>query len=238
MRRPSGGRSVSDERHSDADAPSLIADEEERAKKEASNAIDQFDRVLDYIDDVERGGRQFRLRVSVIQELHRMALDGLSAYAGNWRPGAVRIGLSDHAPPGAYQVAGLMEEMCDWVMDRWQSASPITLCAYVMWRLNWIHPFDDGNGRTSRAVAYLVLCAAAGHRFPGRVTIPELIAADKRPYYETLEAIDASAKEGEPDLAPMKALLEGYLAKQLADAFETASREPAGEPSAEWRKLH
>ena len=113
-----------------------------------------------------------------------------------------------------------MEEMCDWVNDRRAAASPLTLCSYVMWRLNWIHPFDDGNGRTSRAVAYLVLCAAAGHRFPGRVTIPELIAMDKGPYYSALERIDASAKGGEADLAPMKELLEGYLAKQLADAFE------------------
>lgn len=118
------------------------------------------------------GGQSFRLRVSIIQQLHRLALEGLSAYAGNWRPGDIRIGKSSHNPPGAYLVAGLMEEMCDWVNDRWSHASPITLCSYVMWRLNWIHPFNDGNGRTSRAVAYLVLPAAAGHRFPSRVTSP------------------------------------------------------------------
>lgn len=229
---------MDEDRHSDADAPSLIDNETERAEREASNAIDQFDRVLDYVDEVERGGRPFRLRVSIIQDLHRLALDGLSAYAGNWRPGAVRIGKSEHVPPGAHQVAGLMEEMCDWVMERWQTASPNTLCAYVMWRLNWIHPFDDGNGRTSRAVAYLVLCAAAGHRFPGRVTVPELIATDKRPYYHALEQIDASIDAGEPDLTPMKELLEPYLARQLTGAFEMASREPSGEQAAEPRKYH
>lgn len=229
---------MSEDRHNDADAPSLIDDETERAQREALNAIDQFDRVLDYIDEVERGGRPFRLRVSIIQELHRLALDGLSAYAGNWRPGGVRIGLSEHVPPGAHQVAGLMEEMCDWVVERWHAASPITLCAYVMWRLNWIHPFDDGNGRTSRAVAYLVLCAAAGSRFPGRITIPELIAADKRPYYSALEQVDASAKMGDADLSPMKSLLEGYLARQLTQAYEAASREPAQGTDADGRKLH
>lgn len=229
---------MSDDRHSDADAPSLIADEDERAEREAANAVAQFDRMLDLIDGVERDGRVFKLRPSIIQELHRLALDGLSAYAGNWRPADVRIGMSSHTPPGAHLVAGLMEEMCDWINDRWSEASPLTLCSYAMWRLNWVHPFDDGNGRTSRAVAYLVLCAAVGHRFPGRVTIPELIARHKTPYYDALEQIDESAKKGEPDLAPMKTLLEGYLAKQLAGVFEAASQQPSASPSDETRILH
>ncbi|MBL8221394.1 MAG: Fic family protein, partial [Bryobacterales bacterium] len=30
----------------------------------------------------------------------------------------------------------------------------------VMWRLNWIHPFFGGNGRTARSASYLVLCAS------------------------------------------------------------------------------
>ena len=227
---------MTDERHSEADAPSLIEDETRRAEREALNAVAQFDRVLDYIDLVERDGRPFRLRVSIIQELHRIALDGLSAYAGNWRPGDIRIGQSQHQPPGAHQVAGLMEEMCDWINDRRGVDSPIILCAYAMWRLNWIHPFDDGNGRTSRAVAYLVLCAAAGHRFPGRTTIPEMIAANKRPYDDALERIDACEKVDIVNLDSMKDLIEGYLARQLADAFEAAGREASARD--EPRKFH
>lgn len=228
---------MDDERHSEADQPSLITSEGERAEREALNAVAQFDRVLDLVDTVERDRRPFRLRVSMVQDLHRLALDGLSAYAGNWRPGGVRISKSAHEPPAPHLVGGLIEEMCDWINDRWVDASPITLCAYAMWRLNWIHPFDDGNGRTSRAVAYLVLCAAVGHRFPGRITIPELIALDKRPYYSALEEIDVSAKDGEPDLTPMIALLEGYLARQLTDAYDRASAEPRNELGGP-RKFH
>ncbi|HET9282483.1 MAG TPA: Fic family protein [Candidatus Angelobacter sp.] len=51
--------------------------------------------------------------------------------------------------------------------------SAIHLAAYVIWRLNWIHPFADGNGRTSRALSYLVLCTRLGERLPGTVTIPD-----------------------------------------------------------------
>ena len=145
---------MANRRHSDPEEPPLVVDEEERARRESENAVRQFDVVLDLIDEVARDGRPFRLRNSVIQHLHRVALDGLSPYAGNWRPGPTRIGQSKHTPPAAHLVAGLMEEMCDRVNERWSDENALSLCAYVMWRLNGIHPFDDGNGRTSRAVAY------------------------------------------------------------------------------------
>src|SRR3546814_17294830 len=123
-------------------------------------------------------------------ELHRIALEGLSPYAGTFRPSAVEIGQSKHTPPAAHLVPGLVEEMCDYVMDNFAAAQALHLCAYVMWRLNWIHPFTDGNGRTSRALSYFVLCAKVGYRLPGHETLPEQIAADKAPYSAALEAAD------------------------------------------------
>jgi Fic family protein len=67
---------------------------------------------------------------------------------------------------------------------------PLHLASYVMWRLNWIHPFTDGNGRTSRAVSYLVLCIRLRALLPGKLTIPEQIEQDKTPYYRALEAAE------------------------------------------------
>jgi Fic family protein len=224
------------ERHSLAEEPPLIQDEQLRAEREAENAVRQFDAVLELIDEVERDGRKFRLRVSTIQELHRFALEGLSRYAGNWRPDKVSIHLSTHEPPGRALVPGLVEEMCDWINNNWDSKSGIDLCSYVMWRLNWIHPFDDGNGRTTRAVAYLVLCAKARARLPGRLTIPEIIAQNKTPYYDALEKIDESAKTDEPDLTPMIELLTECLAKQLAEAWEAATS--SGPEDEKERKFH
>ena len=51
----------------------------------------------------------------MILALQRTALQGLTNYAGTWRPGAVKIGKSKHFPPDAYLVPGLVEEMCDYV---------------------------------------------------------------------------------------------------------------------------
>lgn len=211
-----------EERHSIAAQPSLLTDPDEEAKRESENAIAQFDRVLDLIDEVARDGRPFRIRTSVILDLHRIALDGLSAYAGNFRPADVEIGQSKHVPPKAHLVTSLIDEMCDFVMDNFESAKALRLCAYVMWRLNWVHPFTDGNGRTSRALAYFVLCAKIGYRLPGRETLPEQIARDKTPYYQALEQADAHWAEGNLDLSALEDLLDKCLAAQLLSAYEDA----------------
>jgi len=67
--------------------PSLIDDPEQIALCESGNAVVQFDRVLDLIDKVARDARPFRSRTSMTLDLYRIALEGLSAYAGNFRPG-------------------------------------------------------------------------------------------------------------------------------------------------------
>lgn len=227
---------MSDDRHSEAEQAAVIDDPIEEARRESENAVAQFDRVLDLVDDVVRGHRPFRLRTSMILDLHRIALDGLSAYAGNFRPGGVSIGKSKHTPPPAHLVPGLIEEMCDHVMERFADDSALRLCAYVMWRLNWIHPFTDGNGRTSRALAYYVLCAKVGYLLPGQRTVPEQIAADKRPYYEALEAADRADEAGTLDLGALEALLGGQVAEQLLSAYKDAHDPEAG--LARDRKLH
>lgn len=192
--------------------------------------------MIDLIEDVTRGQRPFRLRPSIILDLHRIALDGLSPYAGNFRPGGVSIGKSKHTPPAAHLVPGLIEEMCDHVLDRFAEDSALHLCAYTMWRLNWIHPFTDGNGRTSRALAYYVLCAKVGYPLPGHKTVPEQIVADKPPYYAALEAADAEDLAGKLDLSALETLLGAQLAEQLLSAYQDAHDPDAGADRP--RKLH
>ncbi|WP_257025538.1 Fic family protein [Tunturiibacter gelidoferens] len=145
---------------------------------------------------------------------------GLSGYAGNWRPSGIEIQGSGHTPPDPFRIPEMIEELCDYVNERWNEKSPLHLASYVMWRLNWIHPFTDGNGRTSRAASYLILCVKLGYLLPGKLTIPEQISADKRPYYKALEEADIAWREGKIDLTAMKELLGSMLAAQLVAVHE------------------
>lgn len=214
--------SSEEERHSKAFDAELISDPDEKAKREARNGLKQFDFVVEAIEHWLNSGRTFRLRPSLILQLNRIALDGISAYAGNYRPSEIRIEGSKHQPVGAYLVPERIEELCDYVNENWDQ-SAIHLAAYAMWRLNWIHPFADGNGRTSRALSYLVLCTRLGEKLPGTVTIPDQISRNKSPYYVALEAADTAFANGQIDVGELERLLKGLLANQLASVLKAAS---------------
>lgn len=212
-----------EDRHSKSESPELINDPQERAAQEARNALVQFDTAREAIESwLNNPGRQFKLRPSLIQSLHRCALQGISMFAGNWRPAGVEINLSSHEPPEGFRVAELVENMCDYVNENWGTKSAVHLASYLLWQLNWIHPFDDGNGRTARAISYVVLCVRSNLQLPGNYTIPEQIAENKQPYYEALEAADARWKEGQIDVTEMENLMEDWLAKQLASVLDAA----------------
>lgn len=216
--------SAGGDRRSLAATPELVTDPVKKAEREARNALRQFDTAEALIDQwVLQPERPFRLRPSLVQQLHRVALDGLSAFAGNWRPADVEIRGSEHEPVGAHLVAEFVEEMCDYVNDHWSDKTAIHLAAYVMWRLNWIHPFDDGNGRTSRMLSYLVLCVRLGQHLPGKRTIPVQIAEDRTPYYKALDVADQAIKEGLVDFSAMEEVLAGMLANQLLDVYQDAT---------------
>lgn len=211
-------------RHSIAETAELIQDPNERARREASNALLQAERVKERILEAI-DGRPFKLRPSTVLDLNRCAIEGLNSYAGNYRPGAVEIQKSQHIPPGAHQVPEFVEEMCDYVNDNWETRTAVHLSSFVMWRLNWIHPFADGNGRTSRATSYLVLCVKQRVLLPGSKTIPEQIVDNKVPYYEAIEAADQRYQKSgfrEDVVAEMEELLTGMLANQLANIHQDA----------------
>jgi len=129
---------------------------------------------------------------------------------------------SRHDPPEARDVPRYVDEMCDYVSDNWGTKSALHLAAYVMWRLNWIPPFVDGNGRTTRAVSYYVFCSKLDFYLPGVTTIPEFISRDKAPYYKALEAGDEGQEAGEIDVSDMEDLLKNLLAKQMVLALDRA----------------
>jgi Fic family protein len=210
------------DRSSEAEEPLLVTDAQEIARIEAENTLRQFDAAMKELKTWINSPR-YTLRPSVILKFNRIALERLSKYAGVFRPSDIKITGSGHQPQSADKVPELMEAFCDYIAANWNESSAIHLSAYALWRLNWIHPFVDGNGRTARIVSYLILCAKLGYRLPGAKTIPEQIAANKQPYYLALEKADIAEKSGQSDVSGLEELMDAHLAAQLVEVHNLAN---------------
>lgn len=193
------------------------------AKLEADNGIELTQLADDIIKTYLDPERPFFLNPSLVLQLQSVAVDGILANPGQWRTSQVGITKSIHQPPGPHLVGALVQEMCDYVNDNWHEKTALHLAAYVMWRLNWIHPFEDGNGRTSRAASYIVLCAALKLALPGTPSIPQQIQENRALYFQALEAADkAWHLNSSIDVSVMEATLKGMLAVQLLSVIDKA----------------
>lgn len=206
-----------------ADLPpsSLEQQDREIAELEIANGFLQFDRGIEVIEFYLEPYHPFQLNPSLILMLQEIAVKGLLPNPGKWRQLPAKISQSKHTPPEAFRVEMLVQELCDYVNNNWHEKSGFHLAAYVMWRLNWIHPFDDGNGRTSRMLSYIVLLLKCGYVIPGTPTIPQQIQSNRSSYFKALESADcAYAADGSIDVSEMETLIKSMLATQLISVID------------------
>ena len=91
-----------------------------------------------------------------------------------------------------------MDQFISVIHELWTiELHPTVLPAYALWRLNWIHPFIEGNGRTARAACYLLICLRQGSLLPGKRIVPERIRENREPYYEALRVADRHWANGD-----------------------------------------
>lgn len=113
-----------------------------------------------------------------------------------------------------------MDDFVNIVNRRWEKGDPVWLAAYVLWRLNHVHPFINGNGRTARAAGYFVLCVKVGGWLGGDVILPELLRRERPEYIKALKQVDETESGGgeKIDLAPLQNLMWRLLKEQIGIA--------------------
>ncbi|MGH7438599.1 MAG: Fic family protein [Polyangiaceae bacterium] len=185
------------------------------------NSLRLFDAAQALVDLVLRGEEKFLVGPSVICAMHKIAMAGLLGSAGSYRgDGSVKIFASGHVPPPRDEVPGLVEDMCSAIMNTYVG-DPSWAASYALWRLNWIHPFEDGNGRTARVLAHMVLMIGFGMgSFPGvRRHLPDRIADEKAKYYRCLEECDKIFKSTrQVNVTNLQGFLERHLRGMLREA--------------------
>lgn len=93
-----------------------------------------------------------------ILQIHSLILQGIDKpNAGVYRKVPVIISGAKHRPPQPYLVPKQMEDLMLWYNENKDKLHPVELSAEMHERLVTIHPFVDGNGRTSRLLMNLIL---------------------------------------------------------------------------------
>lgn len=94
-----------------------------------------------------------------IKDIHAIVLHGIDREnAGKYRAVPVMISGSRHIPPAPYELDRLMEDfITEYERKEEDQEHPVLIAAYLHDELVKIHPFIDGNGRTSRLLMNLYL---------------------------------------------------------------------------------
>ncbi len=121
-----------------------------------------------------------------IKSIHALVLKNIDhENAGKYRSINVLISGAQHRPCDHFQVSEKMEKFIDWYNTDGQILHPIERAARVHADFVGIHPFIDGNGRTSRLLMNLELMKSG---FP-----PVIIRVENRlDYYKALDTAHTS----------------------------------------------
>lgn len=121
---------------------------------------------------------------------HAILMTGLLPTAGKYRPGAVGIikgSKVSHVAPGAKQLPILMANLFRFAA-KIRDTHPLILGAVVHYEIEFIHPFEDGNGRIGRLWQHVIL--RNYHPFFAHVPFESFIRQRQKDYYATLEKCD------------------------------------------------
>lgn len=125
-----------------------------------------------------------KLNDDFIKNLHKVILKNIDdASAGVYRKTNVRILGAIHIPPNATKIPRLIDEFLEWYYSNRYCMPVPELAAYVHYKLVCIHPFIDGNGRTSRLIMNLILMQ---NGYPPAV----ILNMDRKKYYRVLKYAD------------------------------------------------
>jgi len=159
----------------------------ERSKREVIN----YFAGLRYI---EQHAKKNTIHQTDLLELHHILANAVmdQGEAGAYRMIAVRVGLYCPPPPDA--VSGLMFELLEWWNTEASQLSPVLSSSILHYRLEAIHPFADGNGRTGRALALWELYRR-GFDTHHIFSVDEYYWQDRAKYYAALDAVRQTGED-------------------------------------------
>jgi len=189
-------------------------------KRELLNYRDAFDFVTEYLDKGEP------ITEGLIREIHKRLVRGVrgdKAEPGDYRRVQNYVVNSKtkqvvYTPPSPLDVPALMAELAVWLGAE-REVNPVLVAGIAQFQLVHIHPFVDGNGRTSRLLSTLFLYKT-GYDFKRLFTVSEYYDRDRQAFYKAIQSV----REQGMDLTGWLEFFVNGLATQMREVQERGER--------------
>lgn len=160
-----------------------------KAEREVLNYFNVLNHLDQYSDEIITSDTILSVHKDLTKDLLRNP-----EYEGKFRDTRVFIGnlhtrKINYMPPDAYKVPGLVDDLLDWLNNSADEMYPVIIAGILHYELVRIHPFVDGNGRTSRLMATLILSV---HKFNinNYFTLDKYYNQDRQTYVDALNSAD------------------------------------------------
>ena len=204
----------------------VLSGQEINAKDRDIQEVLNYRNVLKFIDKKrETRNKKPEFSDQELLTIHKLTVDRVLApdQAGKFRKTQVvvkssKTGKVSFTPPAADRVKGLVADFLTWLnSDEAIDVHPVICAGIVHYVLAYVHPFVDGNGRTARAFATMVLFAD-GYDIKKFFSLEEYFDRNAKRYYETLQTVSNQKVKSlsDRDLTPW---LE-YFCEGLAEELE------------------
>lgn len=97
-----------------------------------------------------------------------------------------------YTPPDAAQIPALVDDLIAFITD--SELHPLLKACIAHFYFVYVHPFTDGNGRTARALSYMMLLRT-GYDFFRYFSISGLIAEERGRYYKAMRQVETSVND-------------------------------------------
>lgn len=188
---------------------------------------------LDYLAKEIKPGDHYQITPEIILAIHKLTVDRIlpEESSGHYRTRQVVIknsqtGAITYTPPPALEVPFLMEDLIVWLRStEADEIHPVIKAGIVHYEIARIHPFVDGNGRTARALATLIMFLE-GYDIRKFFALEEYFDNNPLDYYATLQAVSNQLviDTEERDLSPWLEYFTKGVAIELSRVKERVMR--------------
>jgi len=204
---------------------------ETRDEQEVAGYAELMDLVFGAWEDIpfnENHIKQFHqilLQYSHKDEWHRGSYKTSPNSVAAFNEDGTQIGIVfETASP--FDTIRLMAELVQWVNNEREKAAlhPLLVIGIFVVAFLGIHPFQDGNGRLSRALTTLLLLQA-GYTYVPYSSLESVIESNKESYYIALRQTQKTIRSNTPDWQPWLLFFLRSLAEQVRRLEKKVERE-------------